>query len=329
MSKIKKVSITEEELSKLKNVGHGSYATVFADEEKKIAIKKYYTYVNNLWEFGRNPCLDIKERYYKRLNTRDKRIKYTDTFVELVYKGCRFIGVKKKYYEGISLDKIGSRTLTEKKEILTKLIRNAEELAFHKIYNLDYRSNNVLVTNDGEVKILDLDDVWTKVTLLPNPIYERKSRWKLQQTIINVIYDYQSFILSYMTKKITSSPKNNPRLQKQLSYKQLQDLVESVNFEKKIIIINEKEIYNLNINLLKNYMTDNDLVLVLAINTETSYWGDRLKDIFSYLDNQNICVYDVFEFKENYEEARQNYINSHETTDLHVYEDDFKVLKKK
>lgn len=330
MSNLKKVSITEEELRKLKSVGTGTYATVFADGDKKIVIKKYHEYIKNFdWSIAKNPCLNIRWRKYKRLNSRDKKIKYTDTFVELVYEESRFIGVKKKYYEGDSLNKIDSRTLTVKKKILLELIKNAKELTSHRIYNLDYKPDNLLVTNDGEVKILDLDDVWTKVTLLPNPIYERISRRKLQQTIINIIYSYQPYLLDIIEKKVTNCPENNPKLSKLLSYKQLQEFVESVNFEKKIIVINAKEIFNLDMILLKSYMTDNDLALVLAIDTCTFFAYEKLKDIFSYLDDWNICVYDVFKFQKNYEEARQSYINSHETTDLHIYDDSFKVLKKK
>lgn len=334
LANIRKISITEEELRKLKSAGSGAFATVFADKEKMVAIKRYHEYIKgNCCSDAKNPCLNANLRKYKRLNLRDEKIKYTDTFVELVYEGFKFIGVKKKYYEGTRLDKIGSRTLTEKKTILTKLIRNAKELVFHRIYNLDYKSDNALVTNDGEVKILDLDDIWTKVTLLPNPIYESISRRKLQQTIVNIIYSYQPYLPHVISKNITSCPENNQKLLKLLSYKQLQKFVESVNFEKKIIVIDAKEIYKIDINLLKKYMAENELVLVLAVDINTLFAYEKLKDIFDYLENKDVCVYDVFKYKENYEEnyeeARQSYINSHETTDLHVYEDDFKVLKKK
>ena len=62
-------------------------------------------------------------------------------------------------------------------------IRNPLEatnkLTDQKIYPLDYKLNNVIYTSQGQVKIIDLDDQLTKVTLIKNPYYFYKSTRRL------------------------------------------------------------------------------------------------------------------------------------------------------
>ncbi len=330
MTELRKITIDVRDLHNLKNVGKGTYGTVFADLENEIAIKQYNEYIKG--EFGghsRNPCLIVRRRKFKRLNARNEKLKYTDTSVELVYDGFRFIGVKKKYYKGSAFDKVDGKSLSTKKELLRKLIRNSKELYQNRIYNLDCRVENVLVTDDDEVKILDLDDIFTKVTLLPNLIYRLICLKKLQEVIIDFMYDNQMYFSSSFNQRLVNKPTENKRLSSCPSYSKLQRLVDSIKFEGNIVIVKAEEIENIDIKILRNYLEENGLSLVLAVDRKIRYYYDFLEEKFSYLEKNNIPIYDIFRCGDNYDEAVNNYISSHDCYNTHVYEDGFKVFRKK
>lgn len=329
-SKLKSINVTDEELRRLRRIGSGGFGTVFADSANECTIKKYHDFVkSDCYICVPNPCLKIKKRKFKRLNRRDNRIKHSDVGLELVYQGHKFVGVKKKFYYGETLDKLENLSLSLKKEIATKLIRNAKELTEQKIYNLDYKTNNVLLTKHGEIKIIDLDDIFTKVTLLPNYFYKKKSLDKLKKTIIYYFYNNQFHFSSDVADKITGSPENNPNLQEKMTYSELQDFVDSIKMEGNIIIIKSQDVNKIDLGVLKKYIDDNNLFLVLAFSGETLFTNEKAISLIKTLNDSGIDVYDVFKYSNDYDSDVNNYIISHDSINIHTYEDEFKVLKRK
>lgn len=328
---MKTINVTDEELRRLRCIGSGGFGTVFADNANECTIKKYHDFIKSDCHVSiPNPCLRMKKKKFKRLNKRDNMIKYTDVFVELVYQGFKFVGVKKKLYCGETLDKLGSMPLTIKKDMMSKLIRNAQELTKNKIYTLDFKANNVILTTHGEIKIIDLDDVLTKVTLLPNFYYKKKSLKKLKDTIIYYFYNNQFYFSSEVARKITSGPENNQDLQKKMSYNELQELVNSIKMERNIIILEYQDISKIDLSLLKSYMTDNELFLVLAFNGNALFRNEKAISLIETLNDAGIDVYDIFKYDDDcYESDIESYINAHESTNVHIYDDKFKVLKRK
>lgn len=52
-----------------------------------------------------------------------------------------------------------------------KLVRNSQELTRFRIYPLDLKLDNIMYV-DGQVKIIDLDDLYTKYMLIPSRRYK-------------------------------------------------------------------------------------------------------------------------------------------------------------
>ncbi len=328
MSNLKSITITDEELKRLRFIGSGGFGSVFADENDECTIKKYHDKVKSLDYYANNPCLRIKRKKFKRLNRLAGKIKYTDVGLELVYNGFRFIGVKKKYYDGKTLDKLENISFDEKKIITAKLIRNAKELTSHRIYNLDYKTNNVLLTKQGEVKIIDLDDIYTRVTFFPNYFHKRKSLRKLKETIIYYFYRNQYEFSSDVAKMVTSSPENNPTLQKDMSYEELHDFVNEIQLEDNILIIKTSCINKINKQALKKYVDDNNLFVVLALDKNTLHYNEKAVVAIKTMNDCGIDVYDIFKYSDDYSQDVENYMKSHGCINVHTYEEDFKILKK-
>lgn len=189
-----KYSITDKDLKGMKCLGSGNFGTVYTDGINVIKVWHKFCKTEDL-SLVKNPCYRMdraNSRRFRRLNKKSNSLIFSDVGVEEVYLNHSYAGVKKKYYDGLTLDNLLYLSLEEKKSILLKLIRNIEELINNNIYSLDCKLDNVMVTKDGEVKIVDLDDVFTKVSTIANPFYKRKCLLGLKKTIIHFLY-YNQF----------------------------------------------------------------------------------------------------------------------------------------
>ena len=69
----------------------------------------------------------------------------------------------------INYDFLKDSSYKLKADLSRQFVRNSKELIRHNIYPLDYKLNNLMCEN-GELRIIDLDDFHTKVCRIPNPI---------------------------------------------------------------------------------------------------------------------------------------------------------------
>lgn len=249
--------------------------------------------------------------------------------MELVYQNLKFIGVKKKFYEGSTLDNLYGLPLSTKKDISTKLIRNVEELNNNRIYNFDYKEDNVLLTVDGEVKIIDLNDIATIATLFPNRFYRKKSLQKLRNTILEYLYYNLTNFSDDIKSMVANYPRNTPILQDKFSCDDLNKFVNSIRMEKNIIIIRDNFIKKLDLTMLRNYLHDNGLFLVIAFDKNTLFSDEKIIDLIKYLDKYGIDVYDIFKYSDNYDVVVNDYTLSHDCSDTYTDGNSLKIFLKK
>ena len=75
-------------------------------------------------------------------------------------------------------------------------------------------------------------------------------------------------------------------------------------------------------------MIDNELFLVLAFNGNALFRNEKAISLIETLNDAGIDVYDIFRYDDDsYESDIESYINAHESTNVHIYDDKFKVLK--
>lgn len=150
---------------------------------------------------------------------------------------------------------------------------------------------------------------------------------------METIYSNQYFFSESVVEKLTSNPENNPDFKFIFSYNELQKFVDEVKFYENIIIIKMDYINNMDLETLRNYLRENELELVLAVNKSVLYSSDKLSQALSFLERADISIYDIFRYNngnyDDYEAEVKNYITAHESKIVHTYEQSFKILQKK
>lgn len=178
------VNISTSELKKLDNIGSGNFGTVYRRDNK--AFKVYSKLVKaDYGELVKNPML--KNRLFviqklKRLIYLGKKLNHNSLIDDLLYIDDNFAGIVMPYYCGKRLFDLKDEKLSKRIEISRLFIESAKELTQHYVYPTDYKLINAILDSD-EVKIIDLDDVFTKVRFMFDPVYNRESIIALDETI--------------------------------------------------------------------------------------------------------------------------------------------------
>lgn len=186
------VNISKEELYNLEQIDSGNFGTIYKKGDK---VYKVYnkTVKTSIHESVKNPMLKHKLISINKLNRLIKlrdNIKNTDLIEDLLYIDNKFNGVIMPYYDGKLFYNIMDYPIEERIELSKQLVKNAKELTDNKIYPLDYKLINVFFANN-EVKIIDLDDIFTKVYKANNNYYKHESIVILDETIKTFLNEHK------------------------------------------------------------------------------------------------------------------------------------------
>lgn len=276
----------------IESLGKGTYGSVYHYQNK--AIKKYHPIIYKY--SSKNPCLRLNRKKFQLMKLRAKKIKHTFLVEDLLYINETFSGVVYPYIEGSHLGTIVNTLSIHEKQILGKqLIRNAKELTDNNIYPKDYRLPNILRDSQGNIKIIDTDDVHTKVTLFPNPLYLLLSLNSLKKAVVDLIEDEDYFndTKSMKLYKYTDTLKiiNNPFV----TYQSLNNYVNEKTKPFKTIFINVEDAFalqNLNIENIFNLKQKTNSQIIIII---SQYNQKILNDLL----DKNIPIYDYIDVKKN------------------------------
>jgi len=291
-------------------LGRGSFGTVYRYQDK--AIKQYHRW---LYHFDKlSPSLKRYEPLkFKLMRARGPKIKYTYLVEDLLYINDEFSGVIYPYIEGETLYKVVSKLSYEEKYDLAKqIIRNAKELTDNAIYPADYRLPNILRDTDGNIRIIDLDDFWTHISLFPNPIQLAISLTSLKKVLINFLESDDFWRPT--TKKYLEKFKESQKLGKKLvvSYKTLQQYVDNRLKPFTTIFINIDDInlfQDLNLEAIDKITSNTNCKIVLFGMPKTAL-----------ITNPNISIYDCINSSFDDDELIANYLNANNITN-HLFFD--------
>ena len=178
------VNIDERQLRDLFKISSGNFGNIYraGDNVFKVYEPKIKTTVGTL---DNNPMLSDSYKVISRLQKLielNKKVKKTDLITDLLYVDGKFRGVVLPYYDGLELTKVMDKPLKDKIEYSRKLLENARELSKHHIYPTDYKLINLLLVGN-QIKIIDLDDIFTKVGIRYAPMYHKECIYGLYETI--------------------------------------------------------------------------------------------------------------------------------------------------
>jgi len=273
------VNISSNELNELTKMGSGNFGTIYKSDDKVLKIYNEYIKTDT-HENIKNPMLRYKlisiNRLNKLINLKDK-IKNTDLIEDLLYIDNKFNGVIMPYYEGKLFLELINKPIDEKIELCKKLVTNAKELTDNKIYPLDYKLINVFYTNNNEVKLIDLDDIFTKVYNLNNIYYKKESITILDETIKTFLKEY-----NYYSQKINKIL-NNKTYGINSSYETINHYLYLKSIKNNLLFIDENHNYG-NIPGFKTiytYKTYDEEYIIKSINNLKEK-GITINDIVKY-----------------------------------------------
>jgi len=285
------IRINEDYLKKLEKCGSGSFGVVYKVNDK-TAYKIYEetTRVCNMHVLV-NPIMKYNKVKLNRLINLDKKIIKTDLVQDVIFVNNKFKGVKIKYYDGKLLNRLMEEDYSIKKEVANQLYNNAMELNENYIYPTDYKLNNIMYVDDS-VKIIDLDDRYTKVYKLYNKRLEKEVCYGLGDSIKTFFneYDYYNVINRDLPDLITRK-KYDHMYDFESIKKYLEDKDESYNY----IFIDKDS----NFELVKKLAQDKNNRIVYLYKYSMSEKEDKNNILWNYKKN-NIDIFDTTEFSKSH-----------------------------
>lgn len=333
------MNIDSKDINNLEYIGSGTFGSVYKNDQN--ALKIYHDMIKI--EFGeavKNPCLRYKSKKLNTLLKLNNEIRNTNLISDIIYVDNIFSGVVYPYHEGNTLSSI-TFTPSEKKEICIKLVNNACELTNNYIYPLDYKLNNIIYTNSGEVKIIDLDDELTYVRHGFNPILLELSIYSLKKTI-SYFLDKNHFYRNTKYDKYLSNNYFGKNFYKNhFSYEYLEKYIKSYNNECNFVFINSDDLLLFNkylkiydfskTKIVINFHNANDLVIYNTL-IDCKKRGITIYDFI--LSSDKVPVKKSIDlYLENYNVESYFYVDSNSYKSLfNSYDNNFsysKILKKR
>ena len=274
------INIDKSELSKLQKVSQGNFGSIYRDEDK--AYKVYFDDVKTTYgTITSNPML--KKKIIPRLNrliSLSHRVKNTDLIYDMLYIDGKYSGVVMPYYEGTDLYKLIDNPLESKISLAKELVENSRELSNRFIYPMDYKLINMMLV-DGHVKLIDLDDVFTKVSLIPNPFLNREAIIGLDKTIKAFFNERKYFSYLEGASELTTKEKSKSNT----TYKGISEYILGKEKPYRYLVLDSKS--DIDSDIAKDPNTR------VIVSFDSTYKLEDIKSFILELNRRGIQVYDI------------------------------------
>ncbi len=275
------------------------------------------------------------ERRIKRLMHRRLQISHTDLIHDVINIDHKFSGVIGTFYSGTRLLNVKSQVpFTIKKEICYTLIQNIKELTDHHIYPLDCSLCNIIYTDQGEVKVIDLDDETTIVTLFKKPFYERQSAYALKRTIMSFLDGYHQYPCDWFTHQITRDFDTSiyyPGNKRYATYEEIAEYIEGRSEEMVFAICDIERLNNTIMAELKWMADKTDIHIVpfikLTNNSESAMHNAKMRIYLAIkeLAKMGIIPFDIIIEKANNTTALADFFTSYNTISYYTFDHNNKL----
>lgn len=303
------ISITKVDLDNLEKCESGDFGVIYRNNDKAYKIYKEEIKVGYA-NYIRNPMRRYRRCRYRRMIDLNDRLQYTDLCSDEVFVDGEFAGICLPFYEGKLLLDLRDSPFDLKMDISRQLVRNSKELTDHYVYPYDYKLKNMVLV-DGKVKILDLDDIDTKYSLLPNLYRKRNVIRGLDETIKTFLGEYDRYLSNDFAEGEDIS---KPRYRLSSNYEGINDYLEEKEKKSKFLIVDYKLLDNDTIPLLlglKDYK-------IIVTYSGREYGKVKPPKILSRVISHNGSIFDFVEY-----DKLDSYLNNYNVSELIEYNGQF------
>ena len=276
------IHISEKDLDSYRNISCGKFGYVYQvddDTAYKIYIPTLYTSWGGEYK---NPALKFSKKKFERLIKAGKTLQYTDVLNDIIFIDNKFAGISLPYYDGGVITSIVNKSYDKKVNVSKQLVRNAKELNDHFIYPMDYKLNNIML-EDGNVKIIDLDDPLTKVDGFSHKNHLKKSTIILGDTIYTI---FNEFHAKPYTRAITKQLAK-PFPTKTTAISDIDDYIDHKESNIPFLIIDSTS----DLHRLKRLLNSHDFRLLYKC-SERNYNDFYYQQFIDYFASNGISLYD-------------------------------------
>ncbi len=277
------ISITSEDLKSFREISSGAFGTLYQVDDQ-TAYKIYHKMVHDKYfQSFPNPALRMSNKRLDRLKRHAAGVKYTDVWQDKIILDGEFGGISLPYYDGPLMYSYMNSPFPVKIRIAREFVRNGKELADHLIYPTDYKMNNVM-THQGKVKIIDLDDQRTKTPIIPSIIFFNDSTLGLNETVAEFFEEYQYAPYSLMVASALGRERVHVDNTFQFIDRYLLEKEKPVSF----LLIDSTS----DLGVIQNLLLEKDY-RVIYVFRGVIHHEDRLLELIEELRGKGISVYDV------------------------------------
>ena len=275
--------INSKELDELEMIESGLFGHIYRNGDK--VFKVYDDVIKDAFgEPTKNPILKhpkLTILKLKRLMALNSGIKHTDLVEDLLYVDGSFKGIVLPYYDGQTFLDLKKISLLERIKLSKKLLVNARELNDNNIYPLDQRVKNIMLVN-GEVKLIDLDDIFTKVTLIDNTFLRIKSIKALDTAVKSFLHEYNR--PTYDERVVELLDRKDEKTN--MSFRGIEKYIESKGVKNRYLFINP------DFDLTSERLIEPSRIILVC----NPFNKEELISTLQRLKQKGINVFDIVEF---------------------------------
>ena len=294
------IEITKRQLEQFEHIKTGRYGSVYRvneDTAYKIYRPSFYGPDGNVMV---NPSLKYPNSRLKLLKSKGKDLKYTDVFQDYIFMDGSFVGIEIPFYQGIYLYHTNDLTFPQKVDSARQMVRNAKELHHHFIYPDDYKLDNMILDKNGCVRFFDLDDILTKVYLIPNLLLDYDCSYGMHETILALFGENIPKPFGKEVKKALDRGYEKPSG----SYSKMYDYIDRKNLLKSFIEIDE----NSDLSYLKSFLGTYPYTILYRIPDNSPTEDDYFYfSIIQKLREKGIFLFDFVPFSDTPDEYSSNF----------------------
>ena len=286
------INIKRCDLNNLEKVNSGIFGTVYRDNDLAYKIYNNHCYDRRTGMNYNNPMKLYRKHRINRMIRLDKKLEYTDLCNDVIFMDGEFSGVCIPFYGYDSLYKLLGMPFDVKMDISNQLVRNSQELTRFRIYPLDLKLDNIMYV-DGQVKIIDLDDLYTKYMLIPSRRYKRTSINRLDGTIKNFLGDYD---LCRFKEFQNGNGIVRPKYKQNYDYDGVIDYLDDKNKKREFLIVDYKLLDEETIPRLLSLEGYN--IIITCNKNEIDKAKSLISRIVSNINEHNGSVFDIIEYED-------------------------------